>query len=253
LITIFSFQLSYFDLFLFYTVAFCVGMSKTGVHGAGMISVPLLAYIFGGRASSGILLPMLLIADVMGVKYYHQHASWKHLKILFPWAALGVITGTVVGNFINDEIFKSVMAAIIVVSVIIMIWLERGGKKEIPDYHWFAISMGIAGGFTSMVGNLAGAVMAVYLLAMRLPKNVYIGTTAWFFMITNWFKVPFHIFVWKTISLNIFLLDLTCLIAIGMGAYAGIWLVEKIPERTYRWFIIGTTLIASFFMLIHFR
>lgn len=155
-------------------------MSKTGVHGAGMLSVPLLAAIFGGQKSSGIMLPMLLLADVMGVWYYHRHTSWSHLKILFPWAALGVVLGTITGTFIDDKIFKIIMATIIVASVLVMIWLEKTSKENVPDNKAFAITSGILGGFTSMVGNLAGTVMAVYLLSMRLPKNAFIGTAAWF-------------------------------------------------------------------------
>jgi len=134
---------------------------------------------------------MLVMADVLGVWYYHRHASWSHLKILFPWAALGVIMGTIIGKYIDDKIFKITMATIILISVVVMLWLERGHKEDVPHKKSFAITTGILGGFTSMVGNLAGTVMAVYLLSIRLPKNIFIGTTAWFFMATNWFKVPF--------------------------------------------------------------
>jgi uncharacterized membrane protein YfcA len=249
-ITLFSYQFTILDLVIIYLVALCIGMAKTGVHGAGMIAVPLLAAVFGGKTSSGVLLPMLVFADIMGVRYYHQHASWKHLKILFPWTAAGVIIGTITGNYINDEIFKMVMAMIIVVSVVIMLWLERGDEKKIPHSVVFSAVTGGASGFTSMVGNLAGAVMAVYLLAMRLPKNAYIGTTAWFFMVTNWFKVPFHVFVWHTLSPDIILIDLTTIPFIGLGAYLGIIIVRKIPERYYRGFIIVTTLLAAVFILI---
>jgi uncharacterized membrane protein YfcA len=101
-----------------------------------------------------------------------------------------------------------------------------------------------------MVGNLAGSVMAVYLLSMRLPKNEYIGTTAWFFMVVNWFKVPFHVFSWHTITLNSFLLDVLMLPAIGIGAWLGIIIVRQIPEHVYRWFVIVMTLVAATFMLI---
>ena len=226
-----------------------IGMSKTGVHGAGMLAVPLLANIFGGQISSGVMLPMLVLADVLGVWYYHRHASWYHLKILFPWAALGVVLGTVVGSYIDDKVFKIIMAVIIVVSVVVMLWLERGHKEEVPHNKAFGITSGVLGGFTSMVGNLAGTVMAVYFLSMRLPKNAFIGTTAWFFMATNWFKVPFHVFVWHTITLNTFLLDLVTLPMIILGAYLGIIIVKKLSERTYRWFIIAMTLVAAFFML----
>lgn len=224
-------------------------MSKTGVHGAGMMAVPLLASIFGGQLSSGILLPMLCLADVLGVWYYHRHASWEHLKKLFPWAVVGTIAGTVVGGMINDEVFKIIMAIVILLSLGLMLWLEHH-KEDVPNYKWFAALTGTAGGFTSMVGNLAGSVMAVYFLSMRLPKNQFIGTTAWFFMVINWFKVPFHVFAWKTISINTFLLNLITLPIIVLGAFVGILIVQNIPQRAYRWFIISMTLVAAMFMLI---
>jgi len=46
LINLFSFDFTYAQLLLFLTVGILTGMSKTGVHGAGMLSVPLLALIF---------------------------------------------------------------------------------------------------------------------------------------------------------------------------------------------------------------
>ena len=250
MITLFSFQFTTADLLIFLLVAVFVGMSKTGVHGTGMVAVPLLASVFGGQLSSGIMLPMLCLADVMGVWYYHRHASWQHLKKLFPWAVIGTVLGTIVGGMIDDNIFRMIMAVIIVGSVIIMLWLERGHKEDIPDYKWFAGLTGTAGGFTSMVGNLAGSVMAVYFLSMRLPKNSFIGTTAWFFMVMNWFKVPFHVFAWHTISWNTFLLNLSALPLIAVGALIGIVIVKNIPEKLYRWFIIGMTLIAAIMMLV---
>jgi uncharacterized membrane protein YfcA len=250
LIELFSFKLFAQDLAIIGLVALCIGMAKTGVHGAGMIAVPLLATVFGGKLSSGVLLPMLVFADLIGVRYYNQHASWKHLKILFPWAAVGVLAGTLAGAYIDDKIFKMIMATIIFLSVGIMIWLKQGGKEKIPNSKVIAATTGIAGGFTSMVGNLAGSVMAIYLLAMRFPKNAYIGTTAWFFLVTNWFKVPFHLFVWHTVSLDTVLLDMLAIPMIGLGAYLGIIIVKRIPDRWYRWFIIASTLVAALFMII---
>jgi uncharacterized membrane protein YfcA len=249
-ITLFSFQLSYLQLFIMLSVALLTGMAKTGIQGAGMLSVPLLANVFGGQLSSGIMLPLLVMADVFGVWYYHRHASWHHLRILFPWAAAGVIIGTITGSYLNDHIFKIVMASTILVSVVIMLWLESVGNPDnIPKNRSFAIATGIAGGFTSMVGNLAGSVMSVYLLSVRLPKSAFIGTTAWFFLGVNWFKVPFHVFVWHTISWNTLIMDILTLPAIILGAYLGIILVRKLTDTMYRWFIIGMTLIAAIGML----
>lgn len=249
--TIFSYDLTLFDCAVIYCVAMFAGMAKTGVHGAGMAVIPMVASVFGGKASSGLLLPILCIADVFAVVYYHRHASWAHLKKLFPWAAAGVMLGAAVGHFINDSAFRMIMAITVVVSVVIMVWLERAKREDVPDYVWFAILMGIAAGFTSMIGNLAGSVMAVYLLSMRLPKNSYIGTTAWFFLFVNLFKVPFHMVAWHTITLNSFLLDLTTIPAIGLGAVAGVFIVRNIPEKIYRWFIIVMTLITALVMILN--
>jgi hypothetical protein len=250
LIHFLSFEFSYLDVLIIALVALFTGMTKTGVYGIGLVTVPMLAAVFGGKGSSGIMLPLLVMADVMGVWYYHRHASWRHLKILFPWAAGGVILGTIVGSLINDGVFRLIMAVVIVGSVLIMIWMERDRTKNIPTSFWFEATTGIAGGFTSMVGNLAGSVMALYLLSMRLPKNEFIGTAAWFFLVVNWFKVPFHIFAWHTISMDILLLDLATLPIIGLGAYLGVVITKSLSEKSYRWFIIVMTLAAAVYMLL---
>jgi uncharacterized protein len=249
LLTLFGFTLSSTDVLIIAAVGMLIGMSKTGVHGAGMLAVPMLASVFGGQLSSGIMLPILCLADIIGVWYYHRHAAWSHLRKLLPWALVGTIAGTFVGEHIDDKIFKIIMAVIIIASVVIMLWLERH-KEDVPHSKWFAGLTGVAGGFTSMVGNLAGSVMAVYFLSMRFPKNSFIGTTAWFFMIINWMKIPFHVWRWETITVNTFLLDLLTLPLIILGAYFGITIVKSLPEKAYRWFIIGMTLLAAVVMFI---
>ena len=249
MIELFDYSLTYSTLALLFLVAFFIGMAKTGVHGISMFAVPLLAIIFGGKASSGIMLPMLIMADLFAVNYYHRHANWQYLIKLFPSAALGVVIGTWLGNVIDDQVFRTVMSVIIFASLAIMLWMEKADKAAIPDYLWFALLMGLLGGITTMVGNLAGSVMALYLLSMRLPKNVYIGTAAWFFLVINVFKLPFHIFSWQSIDFNSFWLNLICLLFIALGAWSGIVIVKKIPEQHYRWLVIGMTAAAAILML----
>ena len=157
---------------------------------------------------------------------------------------MGVLIGAWLGDHINDALFMQIMAVIIFASVGLMLWLERN-KSAVPDYTWFAILAGVLGGFTTMVGNLAGSVMAVYLLSMRLPKNEFIGTAAWFFLVINIFKVPFHVYVWETINWQSFTLNLIALPLIIAGVYLGIWLVKRINEKHYRWLVIGMTLLAA--------
>ena len=96
-----------------------------------------------------------------------------------------------------------------------------------------------------MIGNAAGPVMSIYFLSMMLPKNSFIGTGAWFFLIINLFKIPFHVMVWETIDMDTFVLDLAMLPVIMVGAFLGFRLVKYIPEKPYRIFIIVTTGLAA--------
>ena len=110
--------------------------------------------------------------------------------------------------------------------------------------------MGVLGGFATMIGNVAGPIFAIYLLAMHLPKNSFIGTGAWFFLIINFSKFPLHIFVWKTINWNTLTLDVILLPAIALGAFLGIKLVKKISDKMYRTAVIVVTALSAFLLLI---
>ncbi len=245
MIELLSYTLSSYQLGLLVAVAVLIGMAKTGVQGAGMIAVPVLVLIFGARESTGVLLPLLIFADFFGVYYFHQHANWHHLKRLLPPSLVGVVLGTAVGHSVSSTVFTQIIVATIILSVSIMIWREVSKNVTVPTSPWFAVAFGVVGGFTTMVGNLAGPVMALYLLAMRLPKNEFIGTAAWFFLIINLMKVPFHIWVWETINLNSVLLDLSMLPAIAIGAFLGVRIVMLIPEKFYRWFVIIIVALAA--------
>jgi hypothetical protein len=237
--------------FLFAVCAMFVGMSKVGVPGVSMIVVPTLAIIFGGKASTGILLPMLMMADIFGVGYYHRHAEWKYLWKLLPWAFVGVGIALWVGEVVNDEWFKNIIAILVFICIALMLWKDRKKDSSLfPDTRWFAALMGILGGFATMIGNVAGPIFAIYLLAMHLPKNSFIGTGAWFFLIINFSKFPLHIFVWKTISWQTLTLDVILLPGIALGALTGIWLVKKLSDKFYRAAVIIVTALSAFLLLI---
>jgi uncharacterized membrane protein YfcA len=228
--------------------AMLVGMAKTGLSGVGLMVVPLLASVFGGRPSVGLLLPILVFADVFAVGYYHRHAVWKHIVRLLPWALLGIGTGVLVGRLISDVVFNRLLAGLVLLGIALMIWQDIRRNVSVPDYWWFSMGLGLLGGFATMIGNAAGPVMALYLLSMRLPKKIYIGTGAWFFFIVNVTKVPFHIGIWKTITVQTLLFDVLMIPAIALGAWLGIWLVKLFPEKAYRIFIIATTLFSAFLL-----
>lgn len=248
---LYSFSLSVIDWLLILMCALLIGMSKTGVPGVSMIVVPTLALIFGGKQSTGVLLPILIMADVFAVIYYRRHANWRHLLRALPWALGGLILALWIGNLVNDIQFKHIIAITVFVSIGLMIWKDYGTKTEFsPDSWWFAAIMGIAGGFATMIGNVAGPIFAIYLLAMHLKKQSFIGTTAWFFFIVNLTKFPLQVLVWKNINWSTLLIDCLAFPAIVLGAWLGIIIVKKIPEKTFKWLVIVITTLSAFLILI---
>jgi uncharacterized protein len=210
--------------------------------------VTIMAIVFGGKASTGIVLPLLCVADIFAVIYYNRHAQWPHFWKLIPWMMAGILIGVFTGKDINEALFRKIMALIIILTVIIMIVLEFRKSEKMPDNKLFVASTGLTAGFTTMMGNLAGAFSNIYFLAMRMPKNDFIGTAAWVFLVINLFKLPFQVFYWKNIDLHVLQTDLVLLPALLAGFWAGIKIVSKIKDDSYRKVVIVLTLVGAVFI-----
>lgn len=196
-------------------------------------------------------MPLLLVGDVFAIIYYKRHVQWKYITQLMPWMIVGVLLGVVGGTYISDQLFKYGMAVIILFSVGMMFYWENKKDKKIPQHWTFASSMGMLAGFTTMVGNLAGAFSNIYFLAMRLPKNAFIGTAAWLFFIINAFKVPFHIWSWKTINSTSILKSIELVPFVVVGLITGVFLIKKIKNDNYRKLILLFTAIGGVAMLFN--
>lgn len=216
--------------------AVLVGLSKTGIPGLGILMAPLMAMAFPEhvRQSTGILLGMLILGDLLATSYYRQNAEWKHVLRPLPPAMVGIVAGWVAMDYVSDAQLQPIMGAIVLGMLAVNYWRTRmrGENAPIPNQWWFAAIMGFVAGFTTMMANAAGPVMIIYLLAMRLPKVAFIGTSAWFFFVVNWLKVPFSVHL-NLITLQSIKLDLMMLPLIVLGAAAGILFLRRIPQRVF--------------------
>lgn len=230
--------------------AFIMGAAKSGLKGLTMLAVPLLALNFGTKASTGLMVPILIFADLFAVAYYRRDANWSCIWRLFPAAVLGVLIAVFVGDSIDEEVFRIVVAVAILLSVLLIIYLERYPlNPKALEKKSIAFAVGLIGGFTTMIGNIGGPIMTVFLLSIRMPKNEFIGTGAYFFLLINIVKLPFHLFVWETVNMRSVAQDVFVLPAIGLGFFLGLLIVRRIPEKVFRYMVIGVTLLASLKLL----
>jgi len=158
-----------------------LGISKAGIKGIAALIVTGLALVYGAKNSTGIMMPLLIGGDILAVSYYQRHVKWVYIKKLLPWMVFGVLLGVLGGNAISEKTFTYSMVVIIIGSTFMMYYWEQQKTQKVPSHWSFSGLMGVLAGFTTMVGNLAGAFANIYFLAMRLPKNEFIGTAAWLF------------------------------------------------------------------------
>jgi len=226
-----------------------VGTSKAGLKGVNIVVVALLVQVYDAKEQTGILLPLLIFGDVLAVTYYRRHTKWIYLAKLLPAMIIGVILAAILGDRLDAGAFKIWLGIIVLVSAVILFWREMRSTNDFPQGLWFAGSLGVAGGFASMIGNLAGAFANMFFLATRMPKNEIIGTSAWLFFILNLVKVPFHIWSWETINMNSLQSSLIILPSLLIGFWVGLKIVGLINEKVYRYILFAATAIGAILIL----
>jgi uncharacterized protein len=124
-----------------------------------------------------------------------------------------------------------------------------GKDATIPTSWWFAAIAGFLAGATTMVANAAGPVTMIYLLSMRLPKKEFIGTSAWYFFILNWLKVPFSISL-GLITVPSLGFDALLVPAVVGGAFLGLYLAKGIPEKAFMIAVQALTFLSAVRMFV---
>ncbi len=230
--------------------ALCIGVSKSGFSGLGLVTVIVMARLLPPRESTGVLLPLLICGDILAVLVFRRHADWRQIWRMLPPTAIGIVTGFYLMKSIPDAHFNAVIGGI----VLLMSFCQAirqfrpGLYQRVPHTRGFAWTLGGACGVTTMLANGAGPIMALYLLAIDLPKYAFVGTAAWFFLIVNLFKVPFSAGL-GLIHAPSLLFNLLLIPAVAAGTLLGRWLIAIVPQRLFEMLLLIFTVLASLRLL----
>jgi uncharacterized membrane protein YfcA len=228
---------------LAYGAALCIGLSKAGFGGVGMVAVLLMAQVMPVRESTGAVLPLLIVADLFAIHAFQKFTVWRHLGKLLPPAVLGVVCGWLLMPHLSAKVFGPLIGWMVVALMALTVaqklsgWLSATAVEH-PSIAW---PLGWIAGVTTMLANAAGAVMTVYLLACRLPKYEFVGTAAWYFLIVNVIKVPFSASL-GLINGHSLLLNLLLIPGIVAGIVAGRFFLGKINQQAFEWLMIALSL-----------
>lgn len=230
--------------------ALIIGISKAGFgSGVGIMAAPLAAVAVGSEKMLGVLLPVLIAGDVLSIVHYLRVRDGRSLAMLLPGCAAGVVVGTFIlewfrgmghgGKLLDGTVGVLCMVFVGMQTVLLMRRArakpDDAASPEKPPYRpaiWHGVLAGAAAGLTSTLSHAAGPVIAMFLLAQRPDKRVFVGTTAWFFFGCNLMKLPTFI---SGGILTVGTLGYLAYLApvVFAGTLLGVWMNRRVPARAF--------------------
>lgn len=231
--------------------AFCIGLAKAGFSGISMVSVVLLADLYGAKDSVGLALPLLIAADLMAYPAFLKHGSWKPVWRLLGPALAGLLAGWWMLGWIDDATARRVIGGCVLLMVILQVSRRRMPERfdRCVESRGFGWSAGVLGGFATMLANAAGPVIQLYLTARRVPKMELIGIGARFFLLINLIKVPLNARL-ALITSESLLENARLLPGVVLGIFGGRWLIRHVPQAAFEWMIVVFSAIAGLRLLL---
>lgn len=232
--------------------ALCVGLGKAGFSGLGLIAVFIMAELFG-KASVGILLPMLIVADISVYPMFRKYASWAPVWRLLPPALVGMGVGFFLLDRMPEEWAKPVIGSLILLMVALQVVRKFSPRffAKLANSEGFGMAAGGFAGIATTIANAAGPVFQLYFLAKRLPKMELIGIGARFFLLINLIKLPFmgglSLTTPESLMLNLVLVPI-----ILLGIFVGRQLLHLISQRVFEWMIVVFAVIFGFRLLFSY-
>ena len=244
--------------------AICLGLSKTGFTGVSLLGIALMAEVWPPRESTGVILPMLVFADIFAVTFFARHAVWSEVIRVLPPAIAGVVAGYFCFQALPIATFGPAIGWIILVLLLLQIWHRSFSKRTLaaagqgsngtaqegliafpgPSRQAITYLLGALAGVTTMIANASGPVMTIYLLMAGLAKYEFVGTSAWIFCLLNLSKLPFS-YSLGVIDPHSLTFNLLMFPAVAFGAITGKSLLKLVPQLWFERLLILSAFIAA--------
>lgn len=212
--------------------AIILGLAKGGFAGIGLLGVPLMALAVPPMQAAAIILPILLVQDVVSIWAFRRSWDRRTLAIMVPGAALGIAGGYALAAFVSAAAVELAVGIAAIAFALYRLWADRKGVPASSGKPVWGVVFGAISGFTSQIAHAGGPPFQIYVLPKRLPRDTFIGTSAIFFGIVNWMKVPAYMALGQFTRTN--LLTAAALLPVAIAAtWAGVLLVRRVNEERF--------------------
>ena len=220
-----------------------LGLGKGGFIGFGTLATPLLALAVPPVQAAAIILPLLIVQDAVGVWAFRKTWDRHILAVMLPGALIGVLIGYVFAASLPEVWVLLALALISIGFGLQRLWVQRGGRvapsRVLPD--WVGMLCGTASGVSSQIAHAGGPPYQLWVMPQRLDRDILVGTTAIFFAVMNWIKLPAFAALGEFTTTN--LVASAAMLPVAMlSTFAGVWLVRRVRGESF--YVIVYVLIA---------
>ena len=208
-----------------------LGLSKGGLAGVGMMSMPMMTLVMPPAAAAGLILPILMMQDVLSVWLYRGQWDMANLRILVPAATVGIALGLTLFALLPAGPMLALLGVVTLAFAVRGLLHPRAPAKT-PN-KWMGRLLGMLSGLTSTILHQGGPTFQIYMLPQRLPRDVFVGTSVTFFWLVNLIKLPGFIALGQLTRDGLIVAAIASPFALAM-TFLGARLVRRIdPERFY--------------------
>tara|TARA_Y100000992_G_scaffold202062_1_gene137801 strand:- start:175 stop:921 length:747 start_codon:yes stop_codon:yes gene_type:complete len=224
------------NILFFFTVVPAIilfGIAKSGLGGSiALISIPLMTIAMPLTNALGIILPILIFSDFIATYKYRKEYDLETLKLMVPFAAIGIFIGSLTFTFFSEELLKFIIGLMGFLFAGHYFFFKKNKEaKSDKNFLKGGVCSTIAG-FTSFCVHAGGTPTSLYLLPLRMKKEIYVGTRIIFFACLNLFKLPLYINLSMT-NFETFKQSLILFPVALLGILIGYKLLKIIEEKLF--------------------
>jgi len=224
------------NLLFFFTVFPAIllfGIAKSGLGGSiALISIPLMTIVMPLNQALGIILPILIFSDFIATYKYRKEFDLSTIKLMVPFAAFGIVIGSLTFSYFSEELLKFMIGLMGFLFAGHYFFFKKNKEaKSEKNFTKGSICSTIAG-FTSFCVHAGGTPVSIYLLPLRMKKEIYLGTRIIFFTFVNLIKLPLYINLSMT-NLVTFKQSVLLFPLAFIGILIGYRLIKIIEEKLF--------------------
>ena len=230
------------------------GISKSGfAGGVGILTIPLMMLVMPVDKVVACLLPLLILCDFNAIYHHLKNKIWKHILEIYIPSIFGILAGALLWWWIGHEGVERYATSlkrfvgIIAVFFALYILSKERAHSWVDHFHMTPRTARILGpiaGFTSTIAHSAGPIVSLYFWAQGMGKSLFVGTTAWTFMLINLSKLPFYLGI-GLIGTKELVFDSVLVWLIPIGSYLGKWMHDRVSEEAFNRVIMVLVFLAG--------